>query len=294
MGLQKTFNLVLGAIFLVGLIVTGYISYTTELQQARREVIQNAKLIFETATSTKEYTTEEIVPQFQEQLTTTFPRQIVPTYAAHQVFARLSEKLPQFTYREAVISPTNPQNLPAAWEIEIIQELMNNSDLTEVVGQRRLGNSEILYVAQPLQINNESCLECHSSPEAAPAAMVELYGTSNGFNWPINETIGAKIVTVPISIPIQKARESSFIFLTSLFGIFALIFIAINVLLQRLILNPFAEIARITDQASTGNTDVDDFPAVSIDEINTLEKSINRLRRSLEKALQMIGAEDDE
>ena len=119
MGLQSKFNLVLGLIFLLGLAIAGYISYKVEFQQAREEIMQNAILILEGALVTREYTVEEVRPLLQPQLADKFLPQTVPAYAAHQTFARLNRKYPEYTYREAVLNPTNPTDRATAWDVGI-------------------------------------------------------------------------------------------------------------------------------------------------------------------------------
>ena len=101
MGLRTKFNLVIGVIVLLGLLIAGYISYTMELRQAREEAMQNANLILAMGLAIREYTVQEVRPLLQAQLTSTFLPQTVPAYAAHQTFARFSDRFPEYTYREA-------------------------------------------------------------------------------------------------------------------------------------------------------------------------------------------------
>jgi hypothetical protein len=46
-------------------------------------------------------------------------------------------------------------------------------------------------------ITDQACLTCHSTAAAAPAALIQTYGSANGFGWKLNETIGAQILSVP-------------------------------------------------------------------------------------------------
>jgi HAMP domain-containing protein len=48
-------------------------------------------------------------------------------------------------------------------------------------------------------------------------------------------------------------------------------------------------IAHISDEISTGAMDIPDFDAAGKDEIADLSRSFNRMRRSLEKAMEMLG-----
>jgi protein-histidine pros-kinase len=118
--------------------------------------------------------------------------------------------------------------------------------------------------------------------------MIKLYGTANGFGWKHQEIVGAQIVSVPMSVPIQKAQQAFQTFMGSLLGVFVLIFIVLNVMLNYGIVRPLAKMSRIADEISTGNMEMPEFEASGKDEIAVLARSFNRLRRSLEKAMKMI------
>ena len=250
--------------------------------------MQNAILILEGALVTREYTVEEVRPLLQPQLADKFLPQTVPAYAAHQTFARLNRKYPEYTYREAVLNPTNPTDRATAWDVGIIREFRNNPNKTVIMGQRKTEDGQSFYLAQPIQIKNKACLQCHSTPDIAPQSMLKLYGESNGFGWQFEEIVGIQIVSVPTSVEKQKAKDGVVTLLVSLSCVFGLIFIAINVMLRKLIVAPLSEISKITDGISLGNMDIDELPAVRSGEIGAIEKSINRLRRSLEKAMKLV------
>jgi HAMP domain-containing protein len=288
MELQKRFNLAVGAVFVFGLLVAGYISYRTEQANAHKAILKNAELMMETALATRGYTIDEIRPLLELDEHEMFLPQTVPAYAAHQTFARLNEKFPDYTYREAVLNPTNPRDRATAWEVEVIQRFRNTPGQQIMTGERQTEDGVSLYLAHPIQITNAACLECHSTPDAAPASLLQRYGESNGFGWQMNEIVGAQIVSVPASLAALKARESVFTLFVSLFSVFLLLFVTTNVMLRQSILMPLARISEATDELSLGNLDLPEFPEDTNSEIGALEKSINRLRRSLESALNKL------
>ncbi len=131
-------------------------------------------------------------------------------------------------------------------------------------------------------------LVCHSVPAAAPASMIKLYGPNNGFGWKHQEVVGAQIVSVPMALPIQNANRAFYAFMVSLTAVFVVLFVILNVMLSLLIVRPIRRMSQAADQISTGNMDVDDLNESGKDEISLLARSFNRMRRSLEKAIQMI------
>jgi protein-histidine pros-kinase len=288
MGLRLKFNLVLLIVFLVGLGVAGWVSRDLLIRNARDEVARHAGLMMEAALAVRGYTVNQVRPHLELQLMRTFLPQSVPAFAATETMTELRKKYPDYFYKEATLNPTNPRNRSADWETDLVQEFRNRGSVKEVVGERDTPTGRALYIARPIQITNPACLGCHTTPELAPATMVKLYGPSNGFGWKLNEIIGAQIVSVPMALPLQNAQRAFYTFMGSLVAVFALVFLALNVMLSWLIVKPIAHLSRATDQVSTGNFDIPEFPETGTAEIALLARAFNRMRRSLQKAMQMI------
>jgi protein-histidine pros-kinase len=151
-------------------------------------------------------------------------------------------------------------------------------------------SGESLYFASPIKITNPACLNCHSTVDAAPESMIKLYGTANGFGWKLNEVVGAQIVTVPMEIPIKNANEAFVIFMSVLAAVFVFIIIILNVLLHFLVVKPIIKMADVADRMSKGEEDLPEFNDKGKNEIAILGASFNRMKRSLEKAMSMLGA----
>ena len=288
MRLTTKFNLVLLLVFALGLGAAGYVSYTVLHKHAREEVLDHAGMMMEAALAIRGYTVKEIRPLLALQMKRDFLPQTVPSYAATQNFATVRETYPEYTYKEAALNPTNPRDSATDWETDIIHAFRNNAELAELSGERITPTGKSLYYARPIRIKNKNCLTCHSTVEAAPESMIKLYGEQHGFGWQMDEVVGSQIVSVPLSLPLEKARQEFLIFMTSLLAIFLLIFIVINVMLSRLIIRRVREMAHISDEISTGHADVPAFNDSGKDEISDLNKSFTRMRRSLEKAMKML------
>ena len=87
------------------------ISYQLLQQNARDEVIENARIMMESAIAVRNYTVGEIRPLLAMQQKRQFIKQTVPAYAANQYIAKLQDKHPDYNYREATLNPTNPRNI---------------------------------------------------------------------------------------------------------------------------------------------------------------------------------------
>ena len=288
MGLRLKFNLVLLAVFGLGLVASGYVSYTLLERNARDEVTRNAGLMMEAALAIRTYTIEQVRPHLDLQLMRVFLPQSVPAYAATETLSTLRKKYTAYSYKEATLNPTNPRNRAGDWETDIIRLFREDAETDEIIGERDTPTGRALYIARPIQIKNTACLACHSTPQAAPPTMLKLYGPANGFGWKHNEIVGAQIVSVPMSLPISNARRAFLTFMGSLTAVFALAFVALNVMLTRIIVVPVARMSRAADQVSTGNFEVPEFPDAGKDEIAQLARAFNRMRRSLQTAMKMI------
>jgi methyl-accepting chemotaxis protein len=287
MGLRLKFNIVLALVFAAGMAVSAYVSHQLLQNNAKQEVLRNAGLMMEAALAVRGYTVSQVKPLIEAQLAEKFLPQSVPAYAASETFNTLRKKYPDFTYKEALLNPTNPRNKAVEWENDIVNNFRNTGMSAELTGERDTAVGRMLYIARPIQIKDPACLVCHSVPGAAPASMVKLYGDSNGFGWKHQEIVGAQVVSVPMALPIKNANDAFMTFMGSLAAIFVVTFVVLNVMLSVMIVRPIRRMSASADRISQGDFNVAEFGKGS-DEIAALGTSFNRMRRSLQKALKLI------
>ncbi len=288
MKLILKFNLVFILVFVAGLAAAGYVSRELLQQNARDEIVQNARLVLETALSTRAYTSSQVQPLLATQIKYTFLPQSVPAYSATEVVEGVKKNFPEYSYKEATLNPTNPRDRATDWEADVVQQFRSSSERKELVGERDTPTGRSLYIARPIKITLPSCLVCHSTVEAAPKTMVERYGPANGFGWQLNEIVGSQIVAVPMAVPILRAEAAFRVFMISLAIVFLLIGLALNLMLWRMVIHPVSRLSRLADEVSLGNMDAPEFAARSRDEIGTLAESFNRMRKSLVQAMRML------
>jgi protein-histidine pros-kinase len=287
MGLRLKFNIVLALVFAAGMAVSAYVSHQLLQNNAKQEVLRNAGLMMEAALAVRGYTVKQVKPLIESQLAETFLPQSVPAYAASETFNALRQKYPDFSYKEALLNPTNPRNKAVEWENDIVNSFRNTGMTDEVSGERDTAVGRMLYIARPIQIKDAACLACHSVPSAAPASMIKLYGESNGFGWKHQEIVGAQVVSVPMTLPVKNANQAFVTFMGSLAAIFVVTFIVLNIMLSVMIIRPIRRMSKSADKISQGDFNVPEFGKGS-DEVAALGTSFNRMRRSLQKALKLI------
>ena len=282
------FNLAILAVAAVAFILAAVVSYTVLHANARDEVLQNARVMMESANASSDYTNAQVRPLLETQLKYKFIPQSVPAFAVIEQFNELRKNYPDYTFKAATLNPTNPRNHATDWEIDIVNQFRQSAAKTEVIGERATQTGRSLYLARPIQIKDPACLTCHSTPDAAPRTMVETYGSANGFGWKVNEIVGANIVSVPTSVPVQRANYTFRIFLLSLLVVFAFTIGMLNVMLYLFVIRRVKRLSKLADEVSLGNLDAGEFQTRSKDEIGVLTEALGRMKTSMVQAIKML------
>lgn len=288
MGLRTKFNLVMLVSFAVGLGLAGYLADRILQRNARAEVVQNARIMMESALAIRAYTASQVRPLLELQMRRQFLPVSVPSYAAQTNFAKLRGEFPDYTYKEAALNPTNPADRATDWEADLIHAFRNDPDQQELVVERSAATGPSLVLARPLTVASQSCLQCHSQPEQAPATMRALYGDSNGYGWQLGEVIGAQVVSIPMSVPLERAQATFATFMGGLAVAFVLVLVLMNVLLHVVVIRPIVRMARVAEAVSTGDAEAPEYQPSGSDEVATLGRAFNRMRRSMENAMKLL------
>jgi HAMP domain-containing protein len=288
MGLKAKFNLVMLAAFLFGLGLAAALAWRIVQENARNEVVQEATIMMQQALAIRDYTVKEIRPLLADQVKVRFLPHTVPSWAAQTNLRALSARFPDYTYKEAALNPTNPADRASDWESGIIGEFARNPSLSDFTSTREGPNGPILSISRPIRITDKDCLSCHSTPAAAPATMIDLYGSNNGFGWNLGDVIGAQIVSVPMKVALERGNEAFKVYLAALAAVFAVTIVLLNLLLHFVIVKPIRRMSAIASDISLGNMDAPEFAERGSDEIASLAGSFNRMRRSLANAMKLL------
>ena len=76
--------------------------------------------------------------------------------------------------------------------------------------------------------------------------------------------------------------------MSSIGAVFLAVFVVLNLMLDRMIVRPVAEMARQADAVSIGDFTIPEFKPKMRDEIGTLGVAFNRMRRSTEEAIKLL------
>lgn len=241
-----------------------------------------------TATAIRAYTDSHIGPALLRLAPNQFHEETVPAFAAQSIYRRVQQSYPGYTYSEPALNPTNPNDRPTPFEVELLKRFRANPDLKELQGVRDGIGGAVYYLARPIKAGAD-CLACHDTPQRAPAAMVAKYGPSNGFGWKLNETVAMQSLTIPAAAELKDTGEIAMILGGGLLLMFVAIYFALTLSIDSLVVRPLRALATAAEAASTASRSDATLAVSGAQEIRTIAAAIERLRISLAKSLARLG-----
>lgn len=318
MKLLLRFNIVLVLIFGCGIALISHYAYNFLMDDARRQVLEQAQLMTASASATKDYTDDQVsallmksaqaddqaspdlttAPQTGDQATpvpekpaqdkSEFLPQMIPFYAANSTFKYLRKAYPDYSLREAALNPTNLDDRATQWEVDLINYFRDNPNATQQIGERSTPMGPMLYVAMPV-VAAPGCMHCHSEASVAPASMIRHYGADHGLGWRANDVVGAQIISVPMAVPIALAHKGFTELLIGLGTIFLLTILLIDLSMYVIVIRPLRRVSLNADRISKGELDLPPLKITGKDEIAEVTASFNRMHTSLIKAFEMLN-----
>ncbi|HEY7208798.1 MAG TPA: DUF3365 domain-containing protein [Bryobacteraceae bacterium] len=289
MRLLSKFTLIFASVFAVGLVVVGYVAHNFLQQDAKSEVMQQARLMLETARAARNYTETQVAPLLEstKEHSRTFLPQTIPFFAATESFNYLRKKYPDYTYKEATLNPMNLRDRALDWEADVINTFRNEPKMQELVGERETPTGKSIFLARPIA-TDQSCMACHDTPAKAPTALIRRYGAQHGFGWKPGEIVGAQIVAVPETVPVASADSGFRQLMINVGAIFLLSLVLLDLVVVLAVSRPVSRLSAMADEISLGNLDAPELPVKGKDEVSVLAGSFNRMRRSLVQALRLL------
>lgn len=289
--LRLKFTLILGLAFLGGIILSGAILAKTYYQNAQREVTNKSLVLLSTINSVKDYTNTNIEPLLEDKLKTspTFIPEILPFFAAREIFEHLRQqpKYQNFLYKEAALNPTNLRDQADSFESHLIERFRQDLNLKQLEGFRTIGGQELLYISRPLAVTQQSCLQCHSTPEAAPKSQLDSYGSENGFGWKLNSIIAAQTIYVPVREVFAIYRQQFFLAMVNFMVIFAIITLLIDWLLKKTVIQPITPMAKLAQEISKDEINSNPTVELNFRKLNKVARRFDELGQ-LARAFQLM------
>ncbi len=289
MKLAQKFTILLLTVFFIAILASGGALATILEYNAQNTVASKALMLIETMNSVRTYTSDQVNPELSDRLAVEFLPETVPAYSAREVFEHLrtNPDYNSFFYKEATLNPTNLRDKADNFEAQVVERFRQSETVSEQQGFRSTPSGDLFYIARPIKITQQSCLECHSIPENAPASMIDFYGDQNGFGWELNEVIGAQMISVPAS-QVRKSARQSFVLIMGIVTIaFATAIFLVNFWLKRFVIRPLNRMAAAAEAISTGDMETE-FEVHSKDEVGSLAEAFQRMKMSLAMAMSRL------
>lgn len=262
--------------------------YTMVSRHAEAEVARDARRLLDAALAARDYNMGHVLPHLEPLLDRHFVPEAIPALAAAETLARLTAATPGPAYREATLNAVNPHNTAVAWERVLVERLRASPELQELSGEVDTERGRQVYLARPLRVTSAACLACHGAADAAPAAMLKRYGRESGYGWSVGETVGAQIITTPAQTAADRTRQLFLPLVAALGAALALLVGTVSALVHSSLVRPLRSIAHAADHLSQGELTQPELAEDRTDEFGSLQRSINRMRRSLVKATALL------
>jgi methyl-accepting chemotaxis protein len=302
--LRKKLTTLMLTIFVGGMIVSSVVYYNILLGNAKNELNTLSNVLISTMDSVRKYNQDKVSPLLNEESENSFLLPSIPSYAVRGVFDILTNSYKdmygKYSYKDAMINPTNLRDKASDEEIKIIEKL---SQQDKLAGQNidqgflMINGKKQFYTARPIKITQSSCLVCHTSLEKSPKSLQILYeqgkyGANQGFGWELNKIIGTKIIYVPADNVYKIANDNFIIILGVFITIFALTILLATLWLKQYVVQPLNRITQVAEAVSLGDMDVE-FKKHSNDEIGRLADAFTRMKTSLEITLKRLVKKRD-
>ena len=288
MGIRVRSLLVMGLLGLVAIVVIGVTSYQLSMKNAREEAKIKSNIILNYAMATKSYMKNVQKPLVKKLVDADrfYPELMSGFVSARGTFEIFNKNFPGYIFKQATLDPLNPYNRATQQETRMIEAFGTDSTLRSSEGRLLRNGEEFFYFAQPIKVDSRNCLTCHGDPADAPRDQVQVYGTENGYNWSLNDTVAAFVIYIPTAAAKAAASQLSVtLILISAAGIL-LVMLFLWFFLDRSVVLPIVHLAKRTESFSLGENLDEPIATRSKTEIGSLAKAVERLRISLVKLLK--------
>lgn len=285
--LSTRFTLILSGVFLVGIALGGMVYWRALQNRAQEEIAAQGLLLIETMNAVRGYTTQNVRPLLADELESSpeFISETVPAYSARAVFENFRNQLDfsTYLYKEATPNPTNPLDKADDFEADLLTQLSSGETSGQLSGFRELNGERLFYIARPLTIGSDSCLQCHSTPEQAPASLLATYGDQGGFGWELGQVIAVQVIYVPADEVFNAALRNFSLVMGVFVVMFALVIVLSNFLLKRYVIQPVYVLSGLADKISADENYANELESTALRSITKRPDELGSLAQVFRK-----------
>lgn len=295
--LNRKLTLILGLVLVIAVAVSSILLWQVLQVQAEDKVATRGELMLGMVNSVRDYTSNHVRPLLAGTLNTetAFTPERVPAFSASTTFEtmRQTTEYDDFHFKEASRNPSNPNNRADSFEEDLLAQFEADASLDELTGFRTRDGNRWFYIARPMTVGSESCLDCHGDPADAPPSLIATYGDENGFGWEVGQIIAAQVIYVPAGTVFDEARNSLILLLLVFVGISVGIILLLNFWLKPQIIRPVAAIAEVAEALGEGAEEAMACASGDLQTIMTRGDELGQLARAIQRSCQEIAAREE-
>jgi len=209
------------------------------------------------------------------------PKWMSSTYAIREIdkyYQKLSGKR-EYYYKECAINARSPSNEADDYERAFILKLNRDPELKSFTATRMIDGAPFFTVLHRGETMEKSCLRCHSTPDNAPADLVEKYGSERSFNRREGQVVSAVSIHIPLATAYDKANNASLRLSAIALLLISLIWAIVSYFNNRLLFSPIKRfqtaVRRISENPDLLTTEPFDEPFG--EELSDLVKAFNAM-----------------
>jgi HAMP domain-containing protein len=285
-GLANKFNLSLVVMYLIAVVVSAPAVYFLTKKQVYDRASEELALLVDIVKSIQNFVASDLRPHLMKE-DVFFSPSISGIVATSKIANHFKQKQPKYYISSVSDNPLNSKNMVNGLELDLLKRFRKDRGQKTLIEIGEIDGQMYLVSSAP-KVSKKGCLLCHGQPNSAPADVTETYGVVSGYGYKTNEVVGVSTVGVPIEDVQSLAINRSIYVVVTITIIFALLFLVINLLVRRLILQPIGEITEIALAVSKGEVNRDIRIEHRKDEISDLAQSFELMRRSLITAMKHL------
>ncbi|MBW2466193.1 MAG: DUF3365 domain-containing protein [Deltaproteobacteria bacterium] len=223
-GVQSKFLIGLALILLCFCGLSSSIIYFYQKKGLEEEAFSKTELVMSSVAATRSYVSNILRPKMYDVLgeDAFIIEAMSSSYISRKVMDIFNERLPEFRYRRVAINARNPDFEANEIEKQMISFFRDNPEAKTWQDIVRVGEERYFIRYSPVSFT-KPCLHCHGIPEAAPEQIINMYGTTGGFNHKPGEITSVVSVGIPVETGLKKIKGAALsVFSTAFLVIFFL------------------------------------------------------------------------
>lgn len=210
-----TINMVLFLLFTFASLLIVEVVGEYEKRAALEEAKLRAEMILHRNLATHAYFSRELKPSVFEIINQKKPagyfepKWMSSTYAVREIdkIFQNNAAFADYYYKEAAINARNPQNEADEIEKNFLDALNAGTGPEELAGERMIEGKPYFVVMMKGETTEQGCMMCHSTPDAAPAGLISIYGDQRAFDREVGKVVSAISIRIPMMDAVKRAAD---------------------------------------------------------------------------------------